>query len=388
MKLFKKIIFIVMAFIISIAAICGVLKAIGKDQKFLITAVGYYFQPSEDFDPNTMAKKTDYSADSNWLTLPARVDEADLTPLGIASSINDGSAPADVFYIHGTGYTKQTSWTYSISPGTATGDNAKFSLANEASIFNGCCNIYAPHYREASIFAYIGLSKKKQDIILDAIYEDIADAFDYFVKHHNQNRPIVIASHSQGTHLAMRLLRDIDKDPVLASRVVTAYLIGSGPVSLDKDYINSLTHFTICTSPSTINCLVHWDTYGENGSAKIFASPEKSICINPLSWQEDEQRSPATQHLGAASISGTYTLKMDGEDKSENVIFHRQPQLATQYTWAQCRDGFLYVEDQSGTDYEKLGKLPDKSYHGIDFPLFYGNIRENIQNRISQYLEL
>lgn len=387
MKLLKKILFAMMIFIVSLAAIYGVLRVTGKDQKVLIATVGYFLQPSEDFDSTKMAEKPNYLLEKNWLSLPTRVDEADLTPSGVTKSINNGSALADMFYIHGTGYLKRNTWTSAITPGTATEDNAKFSLANEASIFNGCCNIYAPHYREASIFAYIGLSEKKRDLLLNAVFEDIAAAFEYFVTHNNQNRPIIIVSHSQGTHLAMRLLRKIDKDPDLANRIVVAYLIGSGPVSLTQNYIDSLDHFTTCTASNTVRCIVHWNTYGENGGTKIFASPEKSICTNPLSWQQHEQRIPANQHMGAAAISGAYTLQMEGDDKSENVIFQQQAELAPQYTWAQCRDGFLYVADQSGTDYEKLGKLPDKSYHGIDLPLFYGNIRENAQRRITEYLQ-
>lgn len=375
-----------MAFIISISAIYGILKATGNDQRLLIATIGYLLQPSDDFNYTKMALEPDYSLEKNWLSLPARTDEADLVPQGEAESINNGNASVDVFYIHGTGYLNNASWTSTITPNTATQDNAKFSLANEASIFNGCCNIYAPHYREASIFAYIGLTEEKRDLLLDVVFDDVANAFDYFIKHHNQHRPIVIVSHSQGTHIAMRLLQKIDMDATLTNRVIVAYLIGSGPVSLDKDYINSLAHFTTCAYANSINCIVHWNTYGENGSKKIFSSPKPSICINPLSWQESDLRAPASQHLGAASISGAYTIKMAGDDKSENIVFNRQAKLTPQYTWAQCRDGFLYVADQAGTDYEKLGKLPDKSYHGIDLPLFYGNIRENVQHRISEYL--
>lgn len=387
MKFIKKIMLIILALIISLSTIYGILKVTGNDQKLIISAVGYLFQPNDDFDQTKMASKPDYSLEKYWLSLPTRTDEADLVPEGVEESINNSKAPVDVFYIHGTGYLNNANWTAAINPNTATEDNAKFSLANEASIFNGCCNIYAPHYREASMFTYLGLTTEKRDHLLDIVFADIANAFDYFIKHHNQDRPIVIVSHSQGTHIAMRLLKKIDMDATLAKRVVVAYLIGSGPVSLDKDYVNSLAHFTTCRDPNSINCIVHWDTYGENGSKKIFSSPKPSLCINPLSWQENDVRAPASQHLGAAPISGAYTIKMEGDDKSENVAFKRQAELTPQYTWAQCRDGFLYVADQAGTDYEKLGKLPDKSYHGIDFPLFYGNIRENVKHRIAEYLQ-
>jgi pimeloyl-ACP methyl ester carboxylesterase len=377
---------ILLMIVLSLVVVYGALKATGKDHSLLMSAVGHMLKPADEFDPARMPAKPDYSLDEHWLTLPGRNDQTDLTPVGIDNAINNGAAPADVFYIHGTGYTNNTSWIAPLTFGTATEDNAKFSLANEASIFNGCCNIYAPHYREASIFAYIGMSASERDSLLDTVFIDIATAFDYFITHHNQGRPIVIVGHSQGTHLAMRLLQKIDRDPRIAKQIVTAYLIGSGPVSLTNQYVNSLLHFSVCKSATDIHCLVHWDTYGENGSSKIFASPEQSICINPLSWQEHEIRIPAEQHLGAAPISGTYTITMNSQDASRQVAFTRPAALMPEYTWAQCRNGFLYVADQSGTDYEKLGKLPDKSYHGIDLPLFYGNIRANVQQRVDVFL--
>lgn len=385
MKIIKKILIGVLTIIILGACLYGYLKFTGKDQKTLIVISSYLLSPKEPFNPDKMHKQPNYSDTNNWLSLPSRNDEADLVPINVRESINDGSAPVDVFYIHGTGYTSNRSWTSPIAANTATEDNAKFSLANEASIFNGCCNIYAPHYREASIFAYFALDRVERDKLLDAVYKDISSAFEYYVNYYNQNRPIVIVGHSQGTHLAMRLLREIDLSEDIAERLVVAYLIGSGPVSLTSSYVDSLRSFNICGNAVDTRCVVHWNTYGENGTEKLFSSPEPSLCINPLNWSYGNDIAPAELNLGSVSVSGAYTMRMEGDDYSDNVVFsaHNSPMVG--YTWAQCRDSYLYVENQSGTEYEKLGKLPDQSYHGIDLPLFHMNIRENVSSRISKY---
>ncbi len=361
------------------------LKQTGKDQALLMTAVGAMMKPSQDPSEHTLDNKLDYSLDDNWLSLPERKDEADLMPEGVEGLRNDGSAPVDVFYIHGTGYLNNASWTAPIKQGTATEDNGRFSLANEASIFNACCNIYAPNFREASIFAYMSLSVDERDRLLNTVYIDIANAFAYFLAHHNNGRPFIIVSHSQGTHLALRLLTDIDKQAQVADNVVAVYAIGSGPVSLTGQQLDNFTHFHVCSAPSDTSCLVHWDSYGEHGTEKLLNSPEQSICVNPLSWRTDENKISLNKHLGAVPISGAYTMKLVGDDASNNVTFFAPEKPMRNYTWAQCRDGFLYVADQSGKDYEKLGKLPDKSYHGIDLPLFHMDIRHNAKQRIDAY---
>lgn len=363
------------------------LKNTGNDQIILMGIVSYLLKPSELFDPNGMAKKPNYAEDRYWSSLPERGDEADLVPIGLEGGVNNGNAPVDVFYIHGTGYLNNNSWTSPIKPNTATEDNAKFSLANEASIFNSCCNIYAPHYREASIFTYMSLSSMERENLLDYVYEDIANAFEYFIKLHNENRPIVIVSHSQGTHLAIRLLSEIDGSPEIAERVVVAYMVGSGPVSLTQSYIDSLQNFNTCEKSRDIHCVVHWNSYGENGTKKIFSSPEPSLCTNPLSWSVGDTLAPSSLNLGAVPISGAYTMKMVGDDSSSGIVFNRHQPAMVGYSWAYCRDGYLYVSDQTGSDYEKLGKLPDKSYHGIDFPLFHMNIRTNVSERIDEYFQ-
>ena len=388
MKVLK--VFLAFAVTIIITAIITFiyLKSTGKDQKLLIFTVSMLLQPKQAFDPSTMALAPDYTLPSNWLSLPQRIDEADFLPEGVKGGVNDGNAEADVFYIHGTGYLNNQTWTSPLIANSATVDNARFSLANEASIFNGCCNIYAPHFRETSMLTYMALSPEKRDIILDAVYHDVSRAFNHFIANFNNERPIIIASHSQGTHLAIRLLKDIDLNHKIAQRIVAAYLIGSGPVSLHPAYINTLNHFTICKKAKDIGCIVHWDTYGENGKEKLFSSPEQSICVNPLSWEDNQRKASAKLNQGAAPISGVYTMKLVGDDLSDNVIFEPPQAVMAEYSWAQCRGGFLYVADQTGTEYEKLGKLPDKSYHGLDFPLFHTNIRTNAILRVNQFKAL
>lgn len=109
---------------------------------------------------------------------------------------------------------------------------APFDASNEAgplnplvllvkvSVFNGCCRLYAPHYRQATLAAL------KIPAAMDVTYSDIARAFRFYIAHLNHGRPFIIASHSQGTAHAIRLLQQEIFGKPLCPRLVAAYLIG------------------------------------------------------------------------------------------------------------------------------------------------------------------
>ena len=55
-------------------------------------------------------------------------------------------------------------------------------------------------------------------------------------------------------------------------------------------------------------------------------------------------------------------------------------------TWAECKDGILWVADQSGNLIGKLS-IPRRNYHGLDYPLFHMDIRKNVAERVGAYLK-
>jgi len=57
---------------------------------------------------------------------------------------------------------------------------------------------------------------------LELAYQDVKTAFEYYLKNWNQDRPIIIASHSQGSVHAQRLLKEFFEDKPLAKQLVAA----------------------------------------------------------------------------------------------------------------------------------------------------------------------
>jgi hypothetical protein len=342
--------------------------------------------PSHGWDLAYKVPAPDYADPANWAALPSKPGLTALVPAGTTPS---SSPPhdVDVFFIHPTGYLNGQDWNSPLDPNSATEDNTKWMMANQASVFDGCCDIYAPRYREASIFVYLVSRPDIRKKALDFAYGDVARAFDYFLAHYSHGRPFIIASHSQGTAHAFRLIKEkIDGTP-LASRMVAAYLIGGG---ITDDDAATLKTVRVCASASDTHCFVHWATWGEGGRA--FAELRrgglhKFVCVNPLSWERDGGYAGPSLNHGAVVPSGRFTmgfLSFRG-DRSSAVEFPPLPAPRRGWTHAECQNGILLVSDQSGGPFGNLD-LGGKNYHGLDYPLFHVDIRDNAVARVKAYL--
>ncbi len=342
-----------------------------------------YNSPSGNFDPAQAVTAPDYGDAANWAALPDKSDPADLAPIGVTVP-PQGQQPVDTFFIHPTGYLKSANWTSPMEPNSGTEENTLWMMANQASAYNGCCNIYAPRYREATIFSYFG-AETERDRVLGFAYEDVKRAFEYYLANYNQGRPFIIATHSQGSHHALRLLSEVIDPSDLHHRMVAAYLIGAVVIPVSPTWFAGMTHITPCQRADDLGCVVHWDTMPE-GAAPM-ARPEPSLCTNPLSWQVNETRVDASHNEGAVVPAGTYNAAFGRSgDTATGQQFTALSAPMPGQTWAQCQDGTLFVRKQDGTGFEAMGSGDLGSYHGLDYALFYMNIHNNAKLRTERYL--
>jgi hypothetical protein len=220
----------------------------------------------------------------------------------------------------------------------------------QASVFNGSCRVYAPRYRQASLFAFLDRNNRQK--ALDFAYQDVKAAFVYYLEHYNRGRPIVIASHSQGTFHAARLVRDFfDHDPALAKRLVVAYLIG-GP-AID----GSFATVPPCDSAKQTGCYITWNTM-LIGSDPLY---ENCTSVNPLIWSRAKDYAGPLRNLG--SVPRTF-------DRVDHYLIG-----------AQCAaNGALWIDKPSKKGYPGL-----RNFHLCDYGLFYIDIRENVRQRIDAW---
>jgi len=377
----------VAAFVVAVAAI--VLSG------NLLPVLGRLFGPDHDFDPARAVAAPDYASESAWAALPSKADEADLVPEGVGDADEQQRAPADVFFIHPTGYLSGASWNSPIDLESATEENTRWMLANQASAFNGCCRVYAPRYREASIFAFFDGDGRNGFAALDLAYRDVLRAFDHFIERMSDARPFVIASHSQGTIHAERLLAErIDGTP-LFQRMVAAYIIGGG-LPLDV-FERSYRRIAPCEGATDLHCVISWDTIGEGGRRQRESvqwnqggyersKGKQTLCTNPLLWSRGEEKAAASRNLGAEPIAGRYIMDFSGQDGPQGIQYTELGSPLPGHTWAQCRNGTLFVGEQLEEPFASYTLAPGKNYHGLDYPLFYMNIRENAKARVQAYL--
>lgn len=336
------------------------------------------FGPRHGWDLNLKAPAPDYADAGAWAALPTNPGLSAYVPAGVEASPKDPQV--DVFFIHPTGYMGAADWNSPLDPNSQTEENTHWMMANQASAFNGCCAIYAPRYREASIFRYLhappDLFKKSGDFA----YADVDRAFTYFLEHYSKGRPFIIASHSQGTEHGMNLVKRRIAGTPLAARMVAAYLIGGGIT--DKD-VDALKTVHACAATDDLHCIIHWATYGEGKMPVREDTSDKLLCVNPLTWGRDGKLAPASLHHGAVPISGKFQIKFWGNDQAHGMTF--PPLQAPLKTWttAECRAGFLFVQDQNHTQFGKA--VLGKNYHGLDYPLFAIDIRDNAEARVAAY---
>ncbi|MEH6590679.1 MAG: DUF3089 domain-containing protein [Halioglobus sp.] len=371
----------VLGVVTAVLILVGVgLAVTGLGGRLFFMAFIAYNKPAGEFDPAGAVSPPDYSLSHNWASLPSMQDPADLVPEGV-QVIPQGEHPVDVFFIHPTGFLTSGSWTSPMKDDTGTAENTRFMMAYQASAFNGCCNIYAPRYRQANIFSYFGLPADR-DQVLGFAYQDVKRAFEYYLEHNNQGRPFIIASHSQGSHHATRLLKEVVDSSDLHQRMIAAYLLGSTLIPVAPSWFDSMNHIAACQHADDLHCVVHWDTMPEGAPA--YERPDDSLCTNPLSWQVNEERAEASLNEGALSPLGTLNEAFGrAPDVSTNQVFEALGKPLEQLTWAQCKDGTLYVNNQLGAGFE-LDAMG--SYHQRDYTLFYMNIHNNAKLRARRYL--
>lgn len=338
-----------------------------------------FAKPPRPFDASQVPPVPDYARANAWLAFPGRNGMERSTPPGFAP-IDEASAPVDVFFIHPTTYTAHDIWN---APFDAPNDVATLNppvLLGQVSVFNGCCRLYAPNYRQASL---PGL--KDKDAVALA-YSDVATAFRYFIAHLNKGRPFIIASHSQGTGHAVELLqREILGTP-LQDRMVAAYLIG-GYAPVDFARIG----LPICSGPAQVGCLISWNTskagwnlargilighptYWWRGVARE-TDPRPAVCVNALSWKEG----------GATASSNPGSLPFPKAPFPAGAS--RLPALVPHLTGAACNAGMLEVRLASPAPAgfsDELSRLLG-SYHLNDYGLFYASLRQNAVDRVGAW---
>ncbi|TPV92888.1 MAG: DUF3089 domain-containing protein [Myxococcales bacterium FL481] len=357
---------------------------------------GWFLTPRHGFDLTRLPSAPDYSEDTAWLALPSDERNAGLSLAGDLPAGAD--AAADVFYVHPTTYFRGASWNATVGDPVVAELLEQVVLASEASPFNGCCRVFAPRYRQATLGTYYA-DPSDARAAFDLAYQDVQAAFDAFMARIG-DRPYVLVGHSQGSMHLMRLLERIDGNASLRRRLVAAYLPG---IALPVSYYREVwRHLLPCDGPEQVGCVAAWDLYRVgarvSGTEPLFhwrgdrvirvpvEAPRQ--CTNPVTWRNGGASS-ADQHRGAAAPlhRGTppHPLELLLAEEPLGMVVLGLADLRDIRVDARCVDGVLRVPDLAALGFPERKTVPG-NYHSHDIELFHADVRANASIRVAAYL--
>lgn len=319
-------------------------------------------KPKKSFDEISQPTAPDYSKTAYWAALPIKKDNADRTP---SDSLKDRQADAqvDVFYVYPTLYdgTKRDykNWNADVTDVDFNQVLQDLPISHHASVFNAAGKVYAPYYRQAHLYAYSTKDTSSSRKAFKLAYLDVKAAFKYYLENYNDGRPIIIASHSQGTNHTEQLLKDFFDGQPLQQQLVAAYLVGM-PI-----YRGTFKTIYPCRDATETGCFCSWGTYSSGYYPKNYHKElYRAVATNPINWTLDG--TPADYSENKGGLMPDYTL-------SEN------------FSNAKTHRGMIWI-DKINVNLP-AAFLAQKNWHVGDYNLFWMNIRENSIVRSQQFLD-
>ncbi|MDY6948465.1 MAG: DUF3089 domain-containing protein [Pseudomonadota bacterium] len=367
-----------LVFALFLALLAAAASYVYRDQIGMLLAFNK-LKPAAPFSNASTPASPDYSLSANWAALPDRADLADAQP-GPVFVDQQAEAAVDVFFIHPTTFFGTTRWNQSLDDAGVNQLTDLFVMRGQAAAFNGCCRIYAPRYRQATIYSFVDRSGSGTSA-LQLAYHDVERAFDYFLRNFNRERPFVLASHSQGSVHLRKLLERRITGTYLRNRLVAAYPIG---FSLDAQALaGSVPDVPVCRSAEQTGCMVSWNAVGPG--ATQYADTSKNICVNPLTWRTDGAPAAAALNLGGVSYPGSFAGSLAELQELPQDFIDAKPILEPGVADAQCVNGMLLVRQIHSRHYAARPMGRD-NYHVYDYHLFAMNLRKNVELRVAQYV--
>jgi hypothetical protein len=301
----------------------------------------------------------DYSNLNYWAANPDKKSQSDNIPEPLkATTIKDSNV--DVFFLYPTTFgslkDNDAGWNASINDSVINAKTDYTTILYQASVFNEH-RIFSPRYRQANLFAYYSTDTINAKKAFDTAYADIKNAFQYYLDHYNHGRPIIIASHSQGTTHAERLLKDFFDGKPLHKKLVAAYIIG---MAIPKNYYSNLKP---CTDSAQTGCVIGWRTYKKDYEpAFVKKENGNSLVVNPLTWTTTNEYAPKNLNKGGILIKFDKVVRGVAD--------------------AQIYDGILWTHKPH---FPGSFLFTRKNYHIGDINLYYVNIRENVRVRVAAF---
>ncbi|MCR5790607.1 MAG: DUF3089 domain-containing protein [Lachnospiraceae bacterium] len=298
-----------------------------------------------------LKRKVDYAKEENWAYFGEGEDKA-----------------ADLFLICPT-VDVGDEFVMSLDD-TKTKEHFLGALNMERGIYEGDTRMYAPYYRQGAMKIY-SMTPEEREPYLEYAYDDISEAFHYYLDHENNDRPIVLAGFSQGADMCYRLLEEYFDDETLYDRLVAVYAIG-WPVT--EEMTKEFPQIKPAQAADDTGVVVSFDCEApEVTDTFITPAGTKAVTINPLNWKTDSTPADPSENLGACFTD--YDGNIKNEEKGLCGCYIDEER------------GIVKVPELDAATYPAVVPgLPEGAYHIYDYQFFFRNLEQNVHERVESYL--
>jgi hypothetical protein len=244
----------------------------------------------------------DYSDSRSWLCRPGGKDACaiDETATIVAADAKltretwaaNPNAPIDCFYVYPTISTDSTLYS------DMSADAAEINVIKQQfARFASQCRPYAPLYRQLTVAGLRrlmadgggGTALARDAILRGVAYDDVRDAWNYYLEHDNKGRGVVLVGHSQGSSILLEIIRREIDGKSIQSRMVSAILAGTNiAVPRGKDVGGSFQHVPLCHSATQTGCVITYASFRSTIPpppstlyGKVPAPDMVAACTNP-----------------------------------------------------------------------------------------------------------
>ncbi|HMD34765.1 MAG TPA: DUF3089 domain-containing protein, partial [Vicinamibacterales bacterium] len=241
------------------------------------------------------APKNDYSDPKTWLCRAGQKDSCaiDLSTTIVAANGTltkedwkaNPNPPIDCFYVYPTVST-DAAGNSDMTPGR----EEIGVIAAQFARFGSQCRTFAPLYRQATLTALRAATSGTPMAVDRALgYNDVLDAWKYYLEHDNKGRGVVLIGHSQGSGVLTQLIRnEIDGKPAQA-KIVSALLLGTSlPVPKGKEVGGAFQHMPLCHASSQTGCVIAYASFRSTTPppdntrfGRVQGENMMAACVNP-----------------------------------------------------------------------------------------------------------
>lgn len=332
--------------------------------------------PGQPFQTYKRPIAPDYTQDAAWLTLP-----------NLSKDSFEHPSKGDVFVVVPSVYRGGKHWNLPSNDLKRKNKLERIVRPNYVTPYADAGRLFAPFYRQASLYAFM-TQREDARMAQNLAYEDVKQAFDFFLSNSPPERPIVLVGHNQGASHVQRLLADYFAGPRNLNnrkRLAVAYVID---YPLTRQALEGpLSAIPVCETANEYGCVVSFGAFAPNEGAiaerfgtellahngKNYSSVQGQalICVNPLLWTQSEDYAPARLHKGGVAAEG-----LDPD---------MRPAPLPRQAGTQCQDGLLLVDKPRSRSLRRPVKVGGK-FRTLPSNLFYEDLKVNAKARVDAVL--